>query len=119
MRALLIDPSKNIDEMITETQIETWRDIVPAIGGECRFFDVLNIDQDNTLYVDDEGLVNGATESVGLFALRDYPQPLAGRGIIQGIDRTTGDSVSTTMTIDEAQKHIGIITPIGIPIFRA
>lgn len=118
MRALLIDPSKDIDEFITEIDIESWKDITPTIGGNCNVFDCVRVDDDHTLYVDDEGLFNGAAQEPGCFALRDYPQPLAGRGVIQGIDNDTGESTPCELSIEEAQKKIGFLTPIG-PVFMA
>lgn len=118
MRALLVDPKGGMDNFITEIEIESWKDITPAIGDECRVFDSVRVDDDNVLYVDDEGLLNGAVDRVGVFALRDYPQMLAGRGIIQGIDNDTGESTPCTIPLADAYKVIGVMTPLG-PIFMA
>lgn len=120
MRALLIDPSRDIDFFITEIQLETWKDIVPAIGGPCSLFTTVSTEMlgENTGFVDDEGLLNGQMHDVGAFYVKDYPNPLAGRCVVQGLDADTGDSVDCTLSIKEAQKIFGYPTPFG-PLYRA
>ena len=119
MRALLIDPSKDIDEFIMEIEIGSWKDIAPTIGGPCSMFTTVTTDTlgTHTGYVDDEGLYNGQLDKIGHFFVKDYPNPLAGRCIVQGTDEE-GEGVDCTLSIQEAQKIFGYATPFG-PIYRA
>jgi|VirMetMinimDraft_7_1064189.scaffolds.fasta_scaffold00928_22 hypothetical protein len=120
MRALLVDPSKDIDDFITEIDIESWRDITPTIGGPCRTFTTVATDLlgTHTGYVDDEGLLNGQANEVGMFAVKDYEGMLAGRCVVQGVNWDTGEPTECEMSIREAQGIFGYLTPIG-PMFRA
>ncbi len=120
MKALLVDPSKDIDDFITEIEIESWRDITPAIGGPCQMFTTVATELlgNNTGYVDDEGLYNGQMTAVGAFYIRDYPNPLAGRCVVQGTDFSTGESTDCSLSVAEAQKIFGYPTQMG-PIYRA
>jgi hypothetical protein len=119
MRALLIDPSQNIDNFIVEIDLDSWKDITPAIGGPCNCFTSVSTDLlgNNTGYVDDEGLYNGQMTEVGAFYVKDYPNPLAGRCVVQGIDWDSGESTDCDLSIEEAYKIFGYPTPFG-PIYE-
>ena len=41
-------------------------------------------DREWDLWVDEEGLLNGAADRIGLFQFKNFDQPLAGRGLIAG-----------------------------------
>ena len=120
MRTLIIDPSKNIDEFITETEIEDWRGITSAIGGPCQVFTAVSTEllEGHTAYVDDEGLYNGQLHGVGEFYVKDYPNPLAGRAVVRGFDHDTGEDTPCTLSVEEAQKIFGYPTRVG-PLYRA
>ncbi len=119
MRALLVDPSQNIENFITEIEIENWRGIAPAIGEKCQMFTTVATEMlgEHTCYVDDEGLINGTMQDIGAMYCVDYPQPLAGRGVVLGIDYETGESRDCQLSIQDAQKIFGYPTPLG-PLFR-
>lgn len=120
MKALLIDPSKSVHEFITEIEIDDdgYTGIAENIG--CDIFTTVSTQllDDNVGYVDDSGLINGTREKVGGFVVRDYPAILAGRCVVLGLDRASGESKDVTITKHEAQSIFGILTPIG-PVFRA
>lgn len=84
MKAYLID-SEN--KTISETSVDSWKDIAPAIGAD--LFTTITIENNDTLYVDDEGLLK-PQENFFLYA--GYDQPLAGNGLVLG---TTGEGEST------------------------
>lgn len=116
MKALLINP-KDSDNFVTEIEVTDWRDIAPKLG--CDLFTCVTTPSlgENTLFVDDEGMLNNALRTRGGFALRDYAQLLHGRGLVLG-HNNKGESVDVTMTKQEAEYLFGILTPVG-PIFKA
>ena len=87
MRAIFINTEKRTVE---EWEYDgDWKTIAEKIG--CRYFTIVTNDPFYTLYVDDEGLLN---EPSVFFKIRGYPQPLAGNGVILGIeDAATGETL--------------------------
>ncbi len=68
---------------------------------DCSLFDVVQLDSKNSVYVDDEGLFKPSQKFFTLkkgksLYVEDYH--LAGKGLVLGYDRETGDSVSTSLT---------------------
>jgi hypothetical protein len=57
---------------------------------------------EDTLYVDDEGLINGTEEF--FFNPDFYPHPLAGNGLIVGTDNT-GESVDVKAEVSQVAKN--------------
>jgi hypothetical protein len=57
---------------------------------------VIQLDRINCIYVDDEGLLNNPRY---FFNYKGYDQPLAGRGLVLGVDRE-GDTIGTNLTIE-------------------
>jgi hypothetical protein len=98
-KAILINAK---DKSITEVTIETYKDIYKFCGFD--LFTCVQMDaKGNTLYVDDEGLLNGTDFG---FIIKGYAQPLMGNAIILGTNRNTGDSVDTSLTTDEVFKMV-------------
>lgn len=99
MRAYLIDPA-----LKTVTEIEhngNYKQIYEFI--EAPLFTVLNInDQGDAVYIDDEGLLNNPRY---FFILNGYNQPLAGKGLVLGVD-SEGDSCDPQITLDELKSRI-------------
>ena len=98
MRAILINP---IDHTVTEVEHNgDYRQIYEFI--DARLFDVARINEHGDgIYVDDEGLFN----SVDLFHLQGYPEPLAGKGLVLGCDEE-GNSTAPTVTADWVRENI-------------
>ena len=103
-KAILIDP---FDQTIKPVDIKGFRDIQRAIQAD--LFTCVNIGE-NTLYVDDEGLING-TELAVRFEDEVYPQPLAGRVLILG-NGPDGDSADCTLTVKDVYGMVKGILPI-------
>jgi hypothetical protein len=103
---ILINPAKGT---FTKVSINDWEDIAPLLG--CINFDVVSINDTNDLYVDDEGLfdINPST----MFIYRKGYQPLAGKGLVLGLDEE-GASTHTTMTIDELKEMFTFITTMEV-----
>lgn len=98
VKALLIDP---VAQTVTETTINDWRDISPAL--RCDLFDVVQVATNVSIYVDDEGLY---VDDQHFFYHPAYPQPLAGRGLVLGFDDHTGDSTDCPITADQLLPYI-------------
>lgn len=102
MKAILIDP-----ETKTVQQIEydgDYNSIYKLIG--CDTFTVVQLDDGNALFLDDEGLLND-TEFFFRWDGANNPdcQPFAGKGLILGTDEE-GDSIATTMDVDDVRRRV-------------
>lgn len=85
MVGYLIDP---FAQTVTPVEYDgDYRSIYKLIG--CSTFTVASSSEGLDCYVDDEGLLNGPTD---FFVFEDYPQPLAGKGLVLSHDEE-GDSV--------------------------
>lgn len=104
MRAILINPK---DQTITEIEfIGDYKRIQQLIDADC--FDCVRLgdEEENTIYVDDEGLINGVAQRVGMFRVDgDNPAYLAGKGLILATD-AEGESAATKLDIEELRKIV-------------
>jgi hypothetical protein len=108
-KALLLNVSKNT---ITEVVIKDYTDI--AKFGKFDMFTTVQVNAEgDTLYVDDEGLINGT--EVG-FTFEGYDGPLMGNAVLLGCDRRTGDSKDVTMTVAEFASKVKTLMRVG-PMF--
>jgi hypothetical protein len=108
-KALLLNVSKNT---ITEVTIKDYSDISRLIG--CNYFTTVQVnDQGDTLYVDDEGLINDTT--VG-FTFDGYDAPLMGNALLLGTNLRSGDSKDVTMTVEEFAMRVKTLMRVG-PMF--
>ena len=100
MKAFLIDPFKRtVSEVNYSGDFE---DIYLAI--DCDTFTCVQAsERGDTLFVDDEGLINGKEQA--FFGWMGYPQPLAGKALLLGTD-INGESVATTLTLDEVNESV-------------
>ncbi len=105
MRAILIDP---VTKTVTETAYnDDYRQIYKLLSDEANglkvdCFTVVYIDRRNAIFIDDEGLLKNPRY---FFFYRGYPQPLAGRGLILGCDRS-GENVATSLIATEVAREI-------------
>jgi hypothetical protein len=92
MKAYLIDPfEKSIKEVDYSGD---WQDISRLIG--CKYFTAVNLNDDqDTVYVDDEGLLvdQGDMEYFHISMAPGYEQTLAGKGLVLGTNKD-GDTVA-------------------------
>lgn len=109
MKGILIDPKART---ITEVEVEKGIDAIYALI-QAGTFDCVYINPHNSVFVDDNGLLN---DPEFFFILKGYPQPLAGRGLILGCD-DEGESCSATVTLDWAQHNI-TFTRLKVEGFR-
>lgn len=80
---------------------------LPSIYGHlgCSIFEVVNIDHENDIYVDEEGIMN-MNDETGFFQVEGYPQPLAGNGLVLGFNDEDGDSKDTTLSVEEIKSRV-------------
>ena len=104
-KGILIDvQNREIKEVEIEDGIQSIYEQI-----KCDTFDYVQIHEENDVYVDDNGLLNLTDKSM-FFSYKGYPQPLCGNGLILGIDHETGESIDTTLTIDEVKKSVTFLT---------
>ena len=110
MRAILINPQ---DKTITEVDYNgDYHHIYRLIDATC--FDCVRIDARETIYIDDEGLINGKGNEVGFFYVKgDRPVALAGKGLILSTD-DEGKSVGTELTVDAVRAMIDWVQPARV-----
>jgi hypothetical protein len=103
MKAILIDVHT---QSVTEVEHDNTLDNIYELLN-CRTFDVVRIDEVDSIYIDDEGLFvddqlffeyGGDAQSVRL----------AGNGLILGVD-DEGNSISPTTTIEEVKGRVGFL----------
>ena len=110
-KGILIDVEKReIKEVVIEDTLQSIYDQI-----KCDTFDCVQIHEENDVYVDDNGLFN-LTPYSKFFHYKTYPQPLSGNGLILGIDHETGDSIDTTLTIEEVKKNVTFLTLFEIQL---
>lgn len=99
MRAYLIDPGLKTVTLVDYTG--DYKNIYTHIG--CDTFDAIQInDNQDTIYVDDEGLLKGPTS---FFMVQGRDEPLAGKGLVLGTNED-GDSVEPKLTLEEVTAMV-------------
>jgi len=97
MKTILINP---FNQTITEVEYSgNFKEIYKLI--DCSTFDCINIDDDNTLFVDDEGLL----QENRYFHWKDYTN-LAGKALIIGVDYQTGEDCDTSWSLQEVENMV-------------
>ena len=94
---------------VTEVEVKgDYKTIYPFLGESVDCFTCVGIEKDDTIYVDDEGLLKPLT---ALFLYEGYDQPLAGNGLILGTD-AEGESVSPANTLEFIKSKVKFMTPM-------
>lgn len=102
--AYLIDPTECTVTPVTYNG--DYKQISKHLG--CDYFDVVRISDNDAIFVDDEGLLKDGQH---FFAHPDYPDPLAGRGLVLGTD-DEGESVSPKVTLERLRSQIRWVIPL-------
>jgi hypothetical protein len=95
---ILIDAKNN---KFSYVEIKHYTDLY--MHGRFITFTSLSMGKDDTLYVDDEGLINGTGYG---FKFDGYSTPLMGNGIVLGSNPNTDDYLPAHHTIDEIIKRV-------------
>jgi len=103
MKAILINVK---DQSITEVEHDNTLDNIYELLN-CRTFDVVRIDEVDSIYIDDEGLY---VEDQLFFEYGGdvHAVRVAGNGLILGVD-DEGNSTSPTVTLEEVQGRVGFL----------
>ena len=105
-KAILINPFNKTIEMVDYDFGGSYLQISHLIGTEeCvkPLFCAVDIDGTNSVYIDDEGLYR---ETQAYFMWEGYHQPLQGKGLILGTDYDNGESIPTTLSLDEVKEKV-------------
>lgn len=109
---LLIDPAaQSITPWTYNGDYRTIRAVL-RIGASP--FTIVYLPNSDCIFVDDEGLLKPVD---WFFAVKGYPQPIAGRGLVLGANRY-GDSVSARTTLEELQRSILHLRIVGVDPIR-
>lgn len=116
MRAIVIDP---FDRTATEVVISgnDLQEIYATLGVTC--IDAVRLPEGDVIYVDDEGLLKGATGFFHLVGLT--PNPLAGRGLLvgSGADGSDADPViQISAVISRLKFYTLLATATGNRLFE-
>jgi len=105
VKAILIDPFEmTVSEVFYGGELS---DIYALVGASP--VTVVNFGNDGDgIFIDDEGLFRGGQQ---YFKFEGYPQPLAGKGLILGVD-DNGDSVAPVITLAEAKASVRWLSPL-------
>jgi len=107
MKGYLIDPEQR---RITSVDVaEEWQAISELIGA--RYFCVgAYLSNEDTAYVDDEGLLNDGDKH--WFKFKDSvvktsnPNPLCGKCLVLGTDRSNGESIDVKLSFEELENAV-------------
>lgn len=107
MKAIVINPQNHT---ITEAEYNgNYAEVYNLLSFEDQTvdcFDIVKIDESETIFVDDEGLINSNGARHGFFYVKgEYPVMLAGKGVILGADQD-GVSVGTELSIDQVKDMV-------------
>ena len=102
MNAILIDPYA---ETITPVEYSgNYQDIYKLCDYE--LFTVVSVEPNGDgIYVDDEGLLK-LTDETKFFTYAGYPQPLAGKGLILGLNPRTGNSIGAKTPLETVKAKV-------------
>lgn len=112
MKTIVINPQ---DHTITEAEYNgDFKEIYKLLSFEDQdidCFDIVRIDESETIFVDDEGLINSNGARHGFFYVKgECPVMLAGKGVILATDQD-GESIGTKLTVEQVKD----MTLFGVP----
>jgi len=108
MKAILIDvKTQEIKEVEHDGEIQNIYNLI-----DCRAFDLVRIDDVNSIFVDDEGILKDNLYFEYSASGRVFQ--LAGSGLILGVD-DEGNSISPTLTVEDVKGKVNFL-PEGFKI---
>ena len=108
MKAILIDvKTQEIKEVEHDDTLQNIYDLI-----DCRAFDLVRIDDVNSIFVDDEGILKDNLYFE--YSVSDRVFQLAGNGLVLGVD-DEGNSTSPTLTIENVKGKVRFL-PEGFKI---
>jgi len=115
-RGILIDVENKTISEVEVVRDETGSQL-PSIYGhlKCSTFEVVGYDYENDVYVDEEGLMY-MNDDTKFFKLKNYPQPLAGNGLIMGYDDETGENGDTKLSVQEVKEQVSFMSAFDVAL---
>ena len=108
MKAILIDvKTQEIKEVEHDNTLQNIYDLI-----DCRAFDLVRIDDVNSIFVDDEGLLKANLYFEYSGGSRVFQ--LAGNGLVLGVD-DEGNSISPTLTVEDVEGKVNFL-PEGFKV---
>lgn len=101
-KAILINAQQGV---ISQVEVGEYTDIYKHCG--FGLFTTVSLGNGETLYVDDEGLLNGTQHG---FTIEGYQDPLMGNGLILG-STASGDSKDTAFTAEAIKAKVRCLRP--------
>lgn len=113
IKAILID-AKNREVRPVEFERGNLDEMYKLIGCDCFTIAPLNREDNESLFVDDEGLINGTED---FFFFSEAFQPLAGNGLIVGCDEE-GESCDTSIKFEDIVNNIRFASRYELAIMK-
>ena len=108
MKAILIDvKTQEIKEVEHDDTLQNIYDLI-----NCRAFDLVRIDDVNSIFVDDEGILKDNLYFE--YSVSDRVFQLAGNGLVLGVDNK-GNSISATLTVEDVEGKVNFL-PEGFKV---
>ena len=108
MKAILIDvKTQEIKEVEHDDTLQNIYDLI-----NCRAFDLVRIDDVNSIFVDDEGILKDNLYFEYSVSGRVFQ--LAGNGLVLGVD-DKGNSISATLTVEDVEGKVNFL-PEGFKV---
>jgi hypothetical protein len=106
MRSILIDPfTRTVTEVEYNGDFKQIYDLI-----QCDTYDVARINKHGDgIFIDDEGLFKETEQK--FFLHEDYPQPLAGRGLVLGCNEE-GESVEPHDSLMDVAAKVRWVVPV-------
>lgn len=113
IKAVLIDPYK---EEVTDVEYDAsdYKNVYPLI--HCDIFTIVRLADDDDVLIDDEGLLK-LTRDTKFFMMPGYPQPLAGYGLITGVNEDDGETIAAHHNADHYRRKIQFLDMAMVRVF--
>lgn len=107
MKTIVINPQNHtITEAEYNGDFHEINKLLSFEDQEIDCFDCVRIDESETIFVDDEGLINSNGARHGFFYVKgEYPVMLAGKGVILATDEE-GESIGTSLTVEQVKDMV-------------
>ncbi len=109
-KAILINAKTN---SVTLVEVGEYTDIYKHCGMDT--FTCVGLGKGETLYVDDEGLINGTDFG---FTFKGYDGPLMGNGLILGTT-AGGENKDTALSVHEVAESVRCFRRVGPMLIRS
>lgn len=110
--AYVLDPATQIMRPVKLDARDPGRDVNRHLG--CIFTERVPVDHGHAIYIDDNGMNNSLS---GFTILDGWPNPLAGRLVVVGIDEN-GRRVTPSLSMSEIAEKLTVVRPALDPLFE-